>query len=112
MFAMLSIISALTSYVEYVRTGDMRWLLGRTIILAGWPYAYFVIIPLNNLLYGVLRNAPASMIRELVRDWGLLEWGQTAIGLGAACMCLLELSSKHNQVALAVDTAHQMTLGP
>jgi hypothetical protein len=21
-----------------------------------------------------------------MRDWGLLEWGQTAIGLGAACM--------------------------
>jgi hypothetical protein len=26
------------------------------------------------------------MVRTLMRDWGLLEWGQTGIGLAAACV--------------------------
>jgi hypothetical protein len=32
------------------------------------------------------RNAPPSTIRALARDWGPLEWGQTAINLAASCM--------------------------
>ncbi|MEA2998090.1 MAG: hypothetical protein QOG74_3639 [Alphaproteobacteria bacterium] len=86
MLAMLAVISSLSGYAQYVRTGDVRWLIGGTIILASLPYAYFVMTPVNILLYGVRRNAPASAIRELMRDWGLLEWGHTAIGLAAACM--------------------------
>src|SRR5712672_1488152 len=86
MLAMLAVISSLSGYAQYVRTGDVRWLIGGTIILASWPYAYFVMTPVNILLYVVRRNAPASTIRELMRDWGVLEWGHTAIGLVAACM--------------------------
>ena len=86
MLATFAIICALSAYVEYIRTSDVRWLIGGTIIIASWPYAYFVMIPVNGLLYGIRHNAPASMIRELMRDWGLLEWGQTAIGFGTACM--------------------------
>ena len=85
MLATLAIVSAFSAYAEYIRSGDVRWLLGGSIILASWPYAYFVIIPVNNLLYGI-RNVPASMVRTLMRDWGLLEWGQTGIGLAAACV--------------------------
>jgi hypothetical protein len=86
MLSVLVVISALSGYTEYARTGDVRWLIGATIILASWPYAYFVITPVNILLYGARRKAPASTIRELMREWGLLEWGQTAIGLAAACV--------------------------
>jgi hypothetical protein len=86
MLAVLAIVSALSGYADYVRSGDLRWLLGGTIILSSWPYAYFVMTPVNILLYGISRNGPPSAIRELMRDWGLLEWGQTAIGLAAACM--------------------------
>ena len=86
MLAVLAIISALSGYAEYVGTGDVRWPIGGAIILASWPYAYFVMIPVTDLLYSIRRNAPVSMIREFMRDWGLLEWGQTAIGVGAACM--------------------------
>jgi hypothetical protein len=85
MLATLAIVSAFSAYAEYIRSGDIGWLLGGSIILASWPYAYFVIIPVNNLLYGI-RNVPASMVRTLMRDWGLLEWSQTGIGLAAACV--------------------------
>lgn len=86
MLAVLAIVSAFSGYADYIRTGDARWLIGATIILSSWPYAYFVMTPVNILLYRASRNAPATAIRELIRDWGLLECGQTAIGLGAACM--------------------------
>ena len=68
MLATLAIVSAFSAYAEYIRSGDIGWLLGGSIILASWPYAYFVIIPVNNLLYGI-RNVPASMVRTLMRDW-------------------------------------------
>jgi hypothetical protein len=86
MLAVLAIVSALSGYTDYICSGDVRWLIGGTIILSSLPYAYFVITPVNILLYGARRNAPLSTIRELVRDWGLLEWGQTAVGLAASCM--------------------------
>jgi hypothetical protein len=86
MLAVLAIISALSGYAYWVRTSDVRWLVGAIIILASWPYAYFVMTPVNIWLYVMRRNAQPSVIRELTRDWGLLEWGQTAIGFGAACM--------------------------
>jgi hypothetical protein len=86
MLAVLAIISALFGYTEYALGGDVRWLIGGTILLSSLPYAYFVITPVNVLLYAARRDGPPSAIREFMRDWGLLEWGQTAIALAAACM--------------------------
>jgi hypothetical protein len=86
MLAVLAMVSALLGYTDYIRGGDVRWLIGATIILSSLPYAYFVITPVNILLYGARGNAPPSTVRELMRDWGLLEWGQTAIGLAASCI--------------------------
>jgi Anthrone oxygenase len=86
MLALVAIIAAISGYADYVRTGDVRWLVGGAIILSSWPYAYFVMTPVNIWLCVIGRKAPPSAIRELIGDWGLLEWGQTAIGLGAACV--------------------------
>lgn len=35
MLAVLAIISAFSGYADYARSGDVRWLIGGTIILAG-----------------------------------------------------------------------------
>jgi hypothetical protein len=86
MLAVLALISALSAYADYTRSGDVRWLVGGVVILASWPYAFFIQMPVNVLLYDARRNAPASTVRELMRDWGVLEWGQTAIGLSAAAI--------------------------
>ena len=65
MLAVLAIVSALSGYTDYIRSGDVRWLIGGTIILSSLPYAYFVITPVNIMLNGARRNAPPSAIREL-----------------------------------------------
>ncbi len=80
MLAVLAIISALLAYTDYAQSGDVRWIIGGTLLLASWLYAYFVMTPVNIWLYAVpLRRT----VHELMREWGLLEWGQTAIGLCA-----------------------------
>ncbi len=86
MLAVLAVVSAILAYVDYARTGDMRWMIGGTLIVASWLYAYFVMSPVNILLYEAPPQTPTATIRELMREWGLLEWGQTIIGLAAWCV--------------------------
>jgi hypothetical protein len=86
LLASLAVISAILAYVDFALTGDFRWIISGTVILASWPYAYFVIVPVNVWLCAIPADAAPSAARELMRDWGLLEWGQTAIGLGACCV--------------------------
>jgi hypothetical protein len=85
LLATLAIISSLLAFADFAFTGDVRWLIGGTVMLASWPYSYFVVVPVNIWLYTI---PPGSVTRQtlraLMRDWGLLEWGQTAIGV-AAC---------------------------
>ena len=56
------------------------------MLLASWAYAFFAMTPVNVLIYDASPDAPASTTRTLMREWGLLEWGQTAIGVAAACL--------------------------
>jgi hypothetical protein len=86
MRATLAVIAAILAYVYFGRTGDVRWLIGGIVILASWPYAYFVMAPVNIWLCAIPASAARSAVREFMRDWGLLEWGQTAIGLAACCL--------------------------
>jgi hypothetical protein len=84
MLSALAIASSILAYADYANTGDVRWIIGGTIMLATWAYAYFVIMPVNIELYALERDAPALTLRELMRDWGLLEWGHTVIGVWAS----------------------------
>ena len=43
----LAIASAVSAYPDFARTGDVRWIIGGTVILASWPYAYSVAVPVN-----------------------------------------------------------------
>src|SRR5882757_7433470 len=69
----LAIVSAILAYADFARIGDVRWIIGGTVIVASWPYAYFVMVPVNIWLCVVPANVARSAARELMRDWGLLE---------------------------------------
>jgi hypothetical protein len=86
MLASLAVASAILAYIDFARSGDVRWIIGGTIVIASWPYAYFVIVPVNIWLCTIPADAARSAARDLMRDWGLLEWGQTAIGFAAYCV--------------------------
>lgn len=84
MLSVFAVVSAILAYLQFSANGDVRWLIGGTIIVASWPYAYFVIVPVNVWLYAIPPGRAVSTARKLMRDWGLLEWGHVLIAL-AAC---------------------------
>jgi hypothetical protein len=73
MLALLAVVTAILAYGDFAYTGDVRWIIGGTVILASWPYTYFVIVPVSIWLCAIPPKRSAA--RELMRDWGLLEWG-------------------------------------
>lgn len=83
----LALVAAVLGLAGYFESQDVRWLIGAVIIVASWPYTYFAMVPMNNRILAISASEP-SAARELVRTWGLLEYGQTAIGL-VACGAFL-----------------------
>lgn len=83
LLATLALISAIFALAAYFESHDLRWLIGALIQIASWPYTYFAIVPVTNRIL-MLPGTDVAAARDLVRSWGLLEIGQTAIGLAAA----------------------------
>ena len=87
MLASLALIAAVLGLAAYFETQDVRWLIGAVVVICSWPYTFFAIVPMNNRILAVSASDPSSA-RELVRTWGLLEYGHTAIGI-CACAAFL-----------------------
>jgi hypothetical protein len=90
MLATLALIAAILALAAYFQTQDLRWLIGALVQIASWPYTYFAIVPVTNRIL-TLPGADVASARELVRSWGLLEIGQTAIGVAACAVFLWAL---------------------
>jgi Domain of unknown function (DUF1772) len=71
--SVFAVISEILAYVQFRTDGDIRWIIGGVTILASWPYAYFVMMPVNVWLYAISPGRAVSPVRKLMRDWGLLE---------------------------------------
>jgi len=85
MFASLAMASALLAYVEYIRK-RCALALGRDDRARKLALRLFRDDCRKQPVVWNSPDALVPMIRELMRDWGLLEWGQTAIGFAAACI--------------------------
>ena len=89
LLSVIAVISAILAYIQFRANGDVRWLIGGATILASWPYAYFVMVPVNVWLCAIAPGRVVSPVRKLMRDWmrewGLLEWGHALIGFAAVC---------------------------
>jgi hypothetical protein len=86
LLSVLAIISALLASGEFAQTADVRWLSGGTVVLASWPYSYYVVVPVNIWLCAIPVSSARSTVRELMWQWGLLEWGVTLIGFAGCCL--------------------------
>lgn len=85
MMSVLAAVSAILAFIQFKMHGDVRWIIGGTTILATLPYSYFVMTPVNIWLWAIAPGRAASPVRNLMLDWGALEWGQVLLGFGAAC---------------------------
>jgi Domain of unknown function (DUF1772) len=85
-----ALASAVAGFIAYFETDDVRWVFGALIVISTWPYAFFVMAPLNNQILS-LKGGDVSAARALVRQWGLIESGFAAIGVAAVAMFLWAL---------------------
>ena len=90
MLASLALIAAALALTAYFQTQDVRWLIGAIIVIASWTYTFFAMVPMNNRILNISAGESGAA-RELVRTWGQLEYGQTAIGLVACGVFLWAL---------------------
>ena len=81
LLGLLAVVSAAAGLIAFHDNGNVQWLVGAIIVIASWPYTFFVVVPVNNRLLAASASEAQPDSRELVRDWGLLEWGLAAIGV-------------------------------
>ena len=82
-----ALAAAVAGFIAYFETEDVRYVFGALIAISSWPYAFFVMAPLNNQILA-LRGRDVAAARALVRQWGFVELGFAAIGVLAVAMFL------------------------
>jgi hypothetical protein len=90
LLAGLAFAAALLGFTMYFDTRDVTWTIGAVFIMLSWPYTFFAIVPMNNRILAVTAGEQASA-REMVRTWGLMQYGLTAIGIVATAIFLWAL---------------------
>jgi Domain of unknown function (DUF1772) len=83
----LALLAAIAGFIAYFDTQDVRWALGAVVMILSWPYAFFVMSPLDNQVRS-LRGGDVGAARALVRQWGIVESGLTALGAVAVLVLL------------------------
>ena len=83
----LALLAAIAGFIAYFDTQDVRWAIGAVLMILSWPYAFFLMSPLDNQVRS-LRGGDVAAARALVRQWGIVESGLTALG-GVAVLVLL-----------------------
>jgi hypothetical protein len=87
LLAAIALVAAIFGFIAYFESQDVRWAFGALLIIASWIYAYFVMAPLDNQIRS-LRGSDINAARALVRQWGIVESGLTAIGAAAVLVFL------------------------
>jgi hypothetical protein len=83
----LALLAAIAGFIAYFDTQDVRWAFGAIVMILSWPYAFFLMSPLDNQVRS-LRGGDVAAARALVRQWGIVESGLTAIGVVAVLVLL------------------------
>ena len=87
LLAAIALLAAVFGFIAYFEAQDIRWAFGALIIIASWLYAFFAMSPLDNQIRS-LRGGDVGAARALVRQWGIVELGLTAIGAVAVLIFL------------------------
>jgi hypothetical protein len=88
MQASLALVSSVFGLLAFWMTRDWRWLAGALLILANWPYTLVVILPVNKRLNATPLEAASAQTRDMIKTWGSLHAGRSALGLAATAAYL------------------------
>lgn len=89
MQATLALISGLLGAGAWGQTGHVLWGLGAAIIILNWPYTLLFVLPVNRQLEAVRPEDAGNDSRELLKYWGRLHAGRSALGGLAAAIFLV-----------------------
>ena len=90
LMAALALLAGVCGLSAWFETGDARFAAGAVISVASWPYTLYAMGPVNNQIIA-LAPREIGAARALLWQWGLLEYGQTAIAAAAAAAFLWAL---------------------
>jgi hypothetical protein len=88
MQAPLAIIGFTFGALAAWQTGSWWWLAGGSVLLANWPFTLTCIKPTNAKLMAIDPVSATSEVHQLVRTWGLLHAGRSALGAVATLIFL------------------------
>ena len=91
-FAMQSTLAMLAGALGLVAlfmTQSFFYLFGSILILANWPYTFFIIMPTNKILMATQFETANSNARNLIIRWGKLHAVRSLLGLSATILFLL-----------------------
>ena len=86
MQASLALIGFALGAAAWWHGHDWRWLVGALALLAAWPYTLLLIMPTNNALKATSTAEAGPQSSALIRRWGRLHLGRTALGLVATAL--------------------------
>ena len=86
MQASLALIGFALGLAAWWHGHDWRWLVGALALLAGWPYTLLLIMPTNNALKALSLAQAGPQSTGLIRRWGRLHLGRTALGVVATAL--------------------------
>ena len=92
MQASLAMASAIAGFVAFWITRDWRWLLGGLLMFANWPYTLLVILPVNKRIEATPPYQAGAETRALIRRWGALHAGRSALGVVATLIYALAMA--------------------
>ena len=84
MQAPLAVLGFLLGLAAWWQTGHVGWALGALLMVANWPFTFFVIMPTNDRLMAVEPAAAGPESRAMIERWGSLHAGRTALGFAAS----------------------------
>jgi anthrone oxygenase-like protein len=88
MQAPLAILGFLLGLLAWWQTGLWTWLAGAVVMVANWPYTFFVIMPVNNRLMAMNPGDAGADSRLLIEKWARQHAVRTALGFAAVLFFL------------------------
>ncbi len=79
----LAIAGFLFGAASWALGGNLLWLAGALLMIANWPYTYFVIMPTNRQLMAIEPSEAGAGTRAIIERWNRLHKVRTALGLAA-----------------------------
>ena len=83
-----ALASTIAGFIAFFETQDVRYVFGALIVIASWPYAFFVMAPLEQPDFGAPRRPTSARRGRWCASGASSSPGFSALGVLAVAMLL------------------------